>query len=228
MLNDFISLFYPETCVSCGNGLYKHESEICNRCYLDLPKSEFHRDELNPVARLFHGRADVLMAGSYYLFHKSGNVQKILHQLKYKGNRKVGITLGKWYGDDLKQVPGFRDAHFLIPVPLHEKKLRRRGYNQSSCFAEGLAQSMNIELKEDLLVRNTETETQTRRGRFDRWLNVNEKFELKDPEALRHKHVILVDDVVTTGATLEACVQELKKAEGVKVSIATIAFAQQF
>jgi ComF family protein len=225
--NDFISLFYPDVCAACGNKLFKHEKEICSRCYISLPKSDFHKDIGNPVAKLFHGRADIVMAASYYLFTKSGNVQRILHQLKYKGNKDVGVTLGKWYGDELKKSPGFSDAQMILPVPLHRKKLSRRGYNQSTCFADGLAESMNIEMREDLLIRKSETTTQTRKSRFDRWLNVADKFELQGEEELRNKHVILVDDVVTTGATLEACVQELKKAEGIKVSIATIAYAQQ-
>ena len=227
MLNDFISLFYPNVCVSCGNSLFGHEKEICSHCFVNLPKSGFHTDGQNPVAKLFHGRVDILMAGSYYLFSKTGNVQKILHQLKYKGNREVGITIGKWYGDDLKEVKGFNDADMILPVPLHKNRLKKRGYNQSTCFGLGLSQSMKIEMREDLLIRRKETQTQTRKSRFDRWENVSEKFELRNAEGLRNKHVILIDDVITTGATLEACAQELKKAEGVKVSIATIAYAQQ-
>jgi ComF family protein len=227
VLNDFISLFYPELCVSCGNNLFKHEAEICNRCYLNLPRSEFHRDAMNPVAKLFHGRVDVFMAGSYYLFNKEGSVQKILHQLKYKGNQEVGVTIGKWYGDELRYFNGFAGADIVVPVPLHRSKFKKRGYNQSACFARGIAKSMKIEIGEELLTRKEETQTQTRKGRFDRWLNVADKFEITDKHDLTSRHIILADDVVTTGATLEACVHALKKAGNVKVSIATIAYAQQ-
>jgi ComF family protein len=227
MIRDFISLFYPNVCAACSTSLHKHEQNICDKCYINLPRSNFHSDQKNPVNRLFHGRVDILMAGSYYLFTKAGSVQKILHQLKYRGNTEVGITLGRWYGEDLRSSEQFASADLVIPVPLHAKRLKKRGYNQSACFAQGLSESMRIEMKENVLIRKDETKTQTQKSRYDRWQNVENKFEVKEPEGIYNKHVLLVDDVVTTGATLEACAQELKKVQGVKVSIATIAYAQQ-
>ncbi len=226
MLSDFVSLFYPLTCVVCGNSLYRHETELCNRCYIDLPKSNFHFQQDNPLARLFYGRVAIHRAASYYLFHKSGSTQKLLHALKYKNKPEVGNVVGKWYGDELKHAPGFSDAELILPVPLHKNKLKKRGYNQSTAFAAGLSESLGIAYTAELLLRTADTSTQTKKGRFERWQNVENKFSVSNPDWLINKKVILVDDVVTTGATLEACAAELLKTQGVSVSIATIAFAQ--
>jgi len=225
MINDFISLIFPQVCASCGKSLYKNEHSICTYCSYHLPKTNYHTDNANPVAKIFWGRINIYSAAAYYNFGKGGKVQHLVHQLKYRGQKEIGVTLGKFYGYDLRKSDAFNTVETVIPVPLHPKKKKKRGYNQSECFAEGLAESMNAKTDFTTLFRATDSETQTRKSRFNRWKNVETIFQLKDVKLLEGKHILLVDDVVTTGATLEACAQTLLRIPGVKVSIATIAFA---
>ncbi len=225
MLNDFISLIFPQVCVSCGNSLYKNEQTICTYCVYHLPKTNFHLDNDNPIAKIFWGRINIHSAGSFYGFNKGGRVQRLIHQLKYKGRKEVGFTVGKLYGYELKKCDNFNTVDTIIPVPLHPKKIKKRGYNQSESFAEGLAASMEVESDFKTLFRAYESETQTKKSRFNRWQNVESIFQLKDWTALEGKHILLVDDVVTTGATLEACAQVLMQIPRIKISVATIAYA---
>lgn len=225
MLNDFISLIFPQVCVSCGNSLYKNEQTICTYCVYHLPKTNFHLDNDNPIAKIFWGRINIHSAGAFYGFNKGGRVQRLIHQLKYKGRKEVGFTVGKLYGYELKKCDNFSTVDTIIPVPLHSKKLKKRGYNQSESFAEGLAASMEVNADFTTLFRAHESETQTKKSRFNRWQNVETVFQLKDWKTLEGKHILLVDDVVTTGATLEACAQTLLQIPGIKISVATIAYA---
>ncbi|HEX8516431.1 MAG TPA: ComF family protein [Bacteroidia bacterium] len=225
MISDFVSLIFPQICVSCGKSLYKSEHSICTYCSYHLPKTNYHLDNDNPVAKIFWGRINIHSASAYYNFGKGGKVQHLVHQLKYRGQKNIGVTLGKFYGYDLRKSDAFRTVETIIPVPLHPKKKKKRGYNQSEFFAEGLGATMNVSTDYSTLVREYESETQTRKSRFSRWQNVETIFSLKQPDTLKNKHILLVDDVVTTGATLEACAQTLLKVPGVKVSIATIAYA---
>lgn len=225
MFNDFISLLYPRVCVSCGHLLYKHEEHICSYCHINLPKSQFHKSEENALAKLFYGRIPLLGASSHYLFHKQSGIQKILHQIKYKNNAELAVQVGKWHGNDLKEIELYQSVDVILPVPLHEKKRQQRGYNQSEKFAQGISESLKKEMDTTSLIRRKYTNTQTKKSKQERWENVEDVFELKSIENLRGKHVLLVDDVITTGATLEACCRELLKTENIKISIASIAFA---
>jgi ComF family protein len=226
MLSDFISLAFPHVCVSCGKCLYKKEHTICTYCAYHLPKTNFHSDADNPVAKVFWGRVTIHSAAAFYGFNKGGKVQHLIHQLKYKGKKNIGVAIGKLYGYELKNCLDFNTVNIIVPVPLHPKKLKKRGYNQSAAFAEGLAESMNIEADYKTLYREVESETQTKKSRFNRWQNVESIFQLHDTKTLEGKHILLVDDVITTGATLEACAHTLLQAPDVKVSIATIAYAE--
>ncbi len=223
--NDFVSLFFPVICVSCGKSLYKNENSICTYCLYHLPRTNFHLTNDNPVAKIFWGRINIQAASSFYAFNKGGKVQQLVHQLKYKGQQHVGIRLGNLYGYELRDNNDFNTVDLIVPVPLHAKKLRKRGYNQSLCFAEGLSESMRLPVDSTVLCRSAASETQTKKSRFTRWKNVEHIFYTQNELLLMHKHILLVDDVITTGATLEACAQALLKVEGVKVSIATIAYA---
>ncbi|MBI3501298.1 MAG: ComF family protein [Bacteroidetes bacterium] len=223
MLNDFLSLIFPKVCAACGKSLFKTEESICTYCLYHLPKTNFHLYTDNPVVKLFWGRTTIYSASSLYSFSKGSKVQHLIHQLKYRGKKEIGNTLGKYYGKELKMAPMFSSANVVIPVPLHPKKFKKRGYNQSETFAQGIAESMSAESSGEILIRTYASETQTKKSRFARWKNVEEIFKVIFPEKIRGKHVLLVDDVVTTGATLEACANKILEVPDTKVSIATIA-----
>ena len=225
ILDDFISLVYPRVCMACGRGLFKYEHCICTFCSYHLPKTNFHLEEENPVSRLFWGKVAVHSAASLYYFNKGGKVQQLMHQLKYKGQKEIGIHIGTIYGKELLKTSLFNTAECIIPVPMHKQKLKKRGYNQSEMLAIGLSQSMKIPIDTKTLLKTTKTETQTRKSRFSRWENVKEVFELKEYDHLVNKHVLLVDDVITTGSTIESCILNLSKVPGIKISVASMACA---
>ena len=223
MQNDFLSLIFPKVCYACGKSLFKKEDCICTSCHYHLPRTDFHLQTDNPVHKLFWGRVDIHSAAAMYLFNKGGKVQRLIHQLKYRGKKEIGLSLGKYYGRELKKSPLFSSADMVIPVPLHLKKLKKRGYNQSELFAQGIAESLGVDHKPEVLIRAKVSQTQTRKSRFDRWKNVEEIFRVPEPEGIRDKHILLADDVVTTGATLEACAAKILEVPGTKVSVVTIA-----
>lgn len=227
MFKDFLALIYPRNCVACGNSLFKHEEQVCNYCYLNLPKSNFHKQEKNPVEILFYGRAQLIMASSLYLFHKKGSIQKVLHSVKYRGNKELATLIGKWYAEDLAKHETVKDACVIIPVPLHPNKFKQRGYNQSEEFAKGLAAGLNINIDTASLKRTEFTTTQTKKSKYERWENVEDVFELTDKKPLENKHIILVDDVITTGATIEACYKTLQQIEGIRISVLSMAYAEK-
>jgi ComF family protein len=198
---------------------------LCFSCHYHLPKTNFHLQEDNAVARQFWGKINFSSAASLYYFSKGSKVQHLVHQLKYKGYKEIGSHIGNIYGPELKKSPLFSSVSAVIPVPLHPKKEAIRGYNQAEWFAMGLAESMKITLDITTLLRVHSSETQTRKTRFKRWENVKEIFLLNNPEQLAGKHILLVDDVITTGSTLEAAGHELMKIPDVKISVASIACA---
>jgi len=225
MLNDLFCLFFPNLCAGCGRPLMRGEKVICTLCLFHLPKTYFHHDDDNPLTKVFWGRVNLEGVAAYVYFQKGGTVQHLLHQLKYKGQKEIGVQIGKLYGVELKTAEVFRDAELIIPVPLHPRKLRKRGYNQSGMFAEGLASVMQARLETRALYRKVYSQTQTRKARYNRWENVENIFAVRNPERIRGKHILLVDDVITTGATSEACAQALLEVPGVRVSVAAIAYA---
>lgn len=227
LINDFMSLIYPRHCEACGANLHKHEPFVCNYCLISLPETNYHQLKENELHRLLAGRIPLQNALCLYTFEKSGRVQKLLHAIKYEGQQGLAAFLGKTYATTLAGHEGVNTIDYIIPVPLHQKKLQLRGFNQSERFAAGLSNHLGIQLENNVLVRTTETQTQTRKRKYERWENVEGIFELTDVSRLKNKHVLLVDDVVTTGATLEAAWNCLKQAEGIKLSIAAIAFAKK-
>ena len=198
---------------------------ICTFCDYHLPRTNFHNDKENPLARIFWGRTRIENAAAYLLFNKGNAVQQLVHALKYKGRKDIGVWLGKQYGLYLSASPGFQSADQIIPVPLHPKKFLSRGFNQSEQFAIGLNAAMNIPVETQFLFRQKTSETQTKKSRFLRWQNVEDIFTIKGSHNLEGKHILLVDDVVTTGATIEACALALSKISGIRISVAAIAFA---
>ncbi len=226
--DDFISLFYPNLCAACRRALVKGESDICLMCQFELPETGFHTDPNNHVVIIFRGRVQLEHATALYFFGHKSKVQQLMHQLKYKDRPQIGLAIGRYYGRKLKNTPPYNTVDCIMPVPLHPRKEHRRGYNQSALFARGLSESMGVPAYSRGLIRLTDTDTQTRKTRIARWDNVDKVFAVSRPRALEGKHVLLVDDVITTGATLEACAQRLLAIPGVQVSVATIATAFRF
>jgi len=222
---DFISVFFPDLCAVCADSLIKGEEVICLKCLSDLPVTGYQNYPDNPVAKIFWGRVDVEFASSFCYFEKGNKIQALLHKLKYKDERDIGVYLGKIYGDVLLQVCALSGVDMILPVPLHSRRLKLRGYNQSEEIAKGMAKALNKDLELNNLFRIDDTGSQTRKNRYTRWENVRYAFGIKEPSRLEDKHILIVDDVVTTGATLEACCSVLSGIGGVKISIATIACA---
>jgi len=224
-ISAILDLVYPVVCLNCGRSLVINESIICSFCGLKLPFTNFHRDSENEMMKALWGRVEIDFATAYLYFRKEGITQKILHQIKYKGKNDFGVNLGRGFGNHLRNTPFISGTDFLIPVPLHDSKLKSRGYNQSALICEGLSLALNIPVIQNNLVRVSFTDTQTRKGRFERWLNVSQKFELTDPKMFEGKRILIIDDVFTTGATIEACCQVFKEINGISIGIATLAVA---
>jgi ComF family protein len=225
IFKDFAGLFYPQLCITCNRKLITQEKFICLHCIHDFPRTHFHTDQENKIAQLFWGRANVDHATSWLYFRKGSRYQKLVHYLKYKGLKEIGEEMGKLFGEELKNTP-FQETDIVVPVPLHPRKLKQRGYNQSEWIAKGIATSLHKTLIVNNLNRNIFTNTQTRKNRFERWRNVEGIFGVCDPSVFALKHILVVDDVVTTGSTLEAAVVALLQAGAAKVSIATLACAE--
>ncbi|WP_299818370.1 ComF family protein [uncultured Pontibacter sp.] len=228
MFEDLLSLLFPESCYACDGAMARGEKYICTNCNIKLPYTDYHlhgATELNPLQRRFWGKVQVRYAFAYLLFMPKGRVQRILHKLKYKGAKELGEHLGHRYGAILAEHQYAEQFDLIVSVPLHKYKMRRRGYNQSDCFSRGISESMKLPYKPDALLRTIDTSTQTRKNRLDRWHNVEQVFQVKASESIKGKRILLVDDVLTTGATLEACAASLLAAGAQEVSVVAIAAA---
>lgn len=226
ILKDFFQLFYPKLCVCCKKELLSEEKVICSFCSFDLPIINHKNYENNSIARIFYGRVPIEKATSFLFFRKVSKTRDLIHELKYKGNEYVGVFLGNWFGQVLKESNEFNNIDCIIPVPLHKKRLHERGYNQLTKFGECLSNILNTTYNPNILVRVSSSKTQTFKERLERFSNNETKFKLANLDILKNKHVLLIDDVITTGATLEACCIELLKTENIKISIVTMAFTE--
>jgi len=223
--DSFLHLLFPHICAGCGTDLLDKESMLCIRCIAGLPETNFSVHAGNPIEKMLWGRIPLASATATYYFSKESLIQHLVHQFKYKGNKDLGLQLGRLLGKYLVQSDRF-NAEALVPLPLFAVKEKRRGYNQATILCEGIAEVMNVEILRDAIVRTQFTETQTRKGRIERWQNMERKFELMKPEKIEGKNILLVDDVITTGATLEACGRELLQASP-NLSIATLCYASR-
>ena len=214
---------FPDVCLSCKGLLHLSEQHLCTDCKLDLPITDFHYNNENYLWQKFAANIPITFALSYLHFAKNSKVQKLLHYLKYYESPELGEMLGQWYGYTLQKYNFEQQIDLLLPVPLHPSKLKLRGYNQSDCFAKGLAHTSEIDWADDVLIRNKNTETQTKKNRIQRWQNVNNIFEVTKPEKIINKHIVIVDDVITTGATTEACLNTVLEAGAGRVSVVTLA-----
>lgn len=225
ILEDFVALFYPRVCVACHASLIKGEEVLCTSCLAQLPKTAYHRFNENPVHNRLAGRLPLQFASAFLKFRKGGLVQSLLHELKYNNRPEIGVRMGHLYGVELAELGMGSDFDVIVPVPLHASRMRKRGYNQSAKFAEGLSEALNISWEESISLRLAATNTQTRKGRADRWSNVKDAFSIAAVDKISGKRILLVDDVITTGATLEACGQHLIDAGCATLSVACIAEA---
>ena len=223
---DLLNLFWPRLCPGCGAAGLAAEALLCLQCQAQLPYTGHHRVPENAFTRRFWGRLPIESGAAMLTFSKGGRVQRLLHALKYRGRQDLGVYLGRVCGKMLAQSPWFSDVQLILPVPLHLRRLQERGYNQSACFAQGLSETMGVPWSERYLLRIQQTSTQTHKSRVGRFDNVSHAFALEEPLALEDKKILLVDDVLTTGATLEACGALLLPIPGVRVSLATIAMAE--
>lgn len=226
IFKDIFNLFFPEVCLTCKNQLYSNESSICTFCRHDFPQTNFTNESNNLLEKLFYGRTPINEATALFYFHKKGKVQELVHQLKYRNHEEIGELLGSWLGEEIKLSNRFTSIDYIVPVPIHPNKRKKRGYNQLTKFGEALARTLSKTLIENNLIKVDSTDTQTRKGRMERWLNVQNHFELADPSFFENSHVLLIDDVVTTGATLEACSNQFLNCHNTKVSIAVMAFTE--
>lgn len=220
-INDLLSLIFPRNCEACSNLLFEHENFICNQCSIDLSSGiKQYQGQINNV---FAGRIPLENICCCYVYMKDGKTQNLLHAIKYQGQKALAVHIGKLFAQQYKDQ--LKTIDLIIPIPLHAKKLKKRGFNQSDCFAQGIQGESQISIERELLTRVKNTETQTKKAKFARWQNVEGIFLLHNPTYFENKHILLVDDVITTGATLEAAWLAFKDVKGIKISIGSIAYA---
>lgn len=224
LLDDFTSLFYPLTCLSCDTPLFKHEKLICNYCYVSLPRFNNLFGAKNELEKMLEGRVKFNRAFSLFNYQKDSRVQHLLHQLKYKNQDKIGILLGEWMADEINDTD-LKKCDFIIPIPLHPKKEKLRGYNQSLKIAEGLSKKLGVRIEKNALLRNVFTKTQTKKGKNERWNNVKDVFYCSKDHIYPGVRIILIDDVITTGSTIEACARILNDQNNIELYILSLAFA---
>ena len=225
MLKPVVDLLFPKVCYACLNILHDNEDTICIDCRHDLPVTNFHFDNDDTFKKVLYGRAEIENGTPLFRFEKKGLVQQLVHGLKYRGYETIGYSLGNWLGAELTALDHYKSVDVVIPVPLHKKKLKKRGYNQVTKFGQQIAKALEADYLDDVLLKVTNTQSQTIKNRLTRWNNTDELFALKNPEPIENKHILLVDDIITTGATLEACIAALNHAKNIKISVATIAIA---
>jgi len=225
-LSDFLCLVYPRVCHVCGSSLFRHERVVCSRCLHHLPAARFTNDPSNPAAQVFWGRVPLENVLTAFLYNKGNAIQQLIHKLKYRGMKEIGIFLGEALGREIAAIKENNGISCIVPVPLHPRKQRKRGFNQSEIIAAGIAKVLGVEVNTDALYRRNFSSTQTRKSKYERWQNVESIFGLRKPETVMNRHILLVDDVITTGSTIEACARALLRAEGVKVSVAAVAFTR--
>ncbi len=225
LISNFLGLLYPNLCLICGENLTKSEHQICLGCLTEIPRTNFHKLKDNPVEKRFWGKADIQKATSFFYFTKGSPFQKLLHELKYRDNKEIGELMGKYSAVDLLSDDTFCSVDYIVPIPLHPKKFAKRGYNQSELICNGISKILAKPVETKSLIRVQANTTQTKKSVFERFENTAGVFELKHKETFENKHILLVDDVLTTGSTIEAAIHAIKKCDGVKVSIFTLAMA---
>ena len=226
MFKSIVNLFFPKVCSGCNSFLLTNENVICTVCRHDIPLTNHHLNPDNDASKKFYGRIPILHASALFYFHKKGIVQQLIHNLKYKGHEEIGSIIGEWYAEDLSKMDFIQTVDEIIPVPLHPRKLKERGYNQVTTFGRALSSSLNLPYNDTILVRNKYSKTQSKKNLLGRTEGIESVFDVTFTEKDHDKHFLLIDDVITTGSTLEACSRALLKIPGAKISIVCMAMAQ--
>ncbi|NBB28750.1 ComF family protein [Cellulophaga sp. BC115SP] len=227
MFKAFLQLLFPDVCVACNEPLVSQEKHLCTDCLFDLPKTDSHKGLYHVLENRFAGRIMPQYQFAYLKFKKASNVQHIMHAIKYGGNQELGQMLGRWFGAELKETGLENTFDVYIPIPLHQKRQLERGYNQATCIADGLAESLGGIVLENAVQRVRATESQVRKKRMERFENVEKLFEVIAPEMLENKRIVIVDDTLTTGATIESCFEVIKAVNPKEISIMVLACAEQ-
>ncbi len=225
MFESIINLFFPKTCSGCSALLLSNEKVICTLCRHTIPLTNHHLNSENEAVKKFYGRIPIHHASALFYFHKKGIVQELIHNLKYRGHEEIGNVLGEWYVEDLKNIDALKSVDEIIPVPLHRKKYKERGYNQVTTFGKALAKGLNLTYNDSLLIRNVYSKTQSKKNLLGRTEGIETLFDVEFTEKDHYKHFLIIDDVITTGATLEACSNSILKIPGAKISIVCMAMA---
>lgn len=225
-MKEIFNLFFPKVCEACRSMLSDNEDTICTYCRHDLPVTNFHFTNEDAVKKVLYGRVKLEHATALFYFSKKGIVQQLIHNLKYRGHENIGTLLGKWLGNELALCKAYERVDVVVPVPLHKNRLRKRGYNQVAKFGQEIAIALNIDYVDDVLKRVAPSQTQVFKNRFLRSSAIDSVFVIENRNKLKHKHVLLVDDIITTGATIEACSNILQTINGLKISLATMAIAE--
>lgn len=223
MVKNLLNLFFPKVCLACQNYLTDNELHVCTQCRHQLPLTNFHFDTSNAVHKMMYGRIKLDQATALLHFSKKGIVQQLMHNLKYRNHEIVGQFLGEWLGEELKNAETYKTIDVVVPVPLHKSKQRQRGYNQVDKFGKALAKALQADYNSHTLIKSSATKTQVFKDRLKRSSNTDSNFTISEKDTLKHKHILLVDDIITTGATIESCANALFAIEGITLSVATMA-----
>ncbi len=218
-------LLFPHVCNGCGTELLSNEKTICTTCLSFMPKTNFHLIINNPMEQKMAVRTHIENATAYCYFNKGGAIQHLLHGLKYERKQEIGHLLGRRFGKQIEDERWLQDIDLLMPIPLSKQKLKARGFNQSESITLGMADALNKPMDTAAVIRTKNTASQTNKTRAERISNMTDAFLVAYPEFIRNKHILLIDDVITTGATLEACADIILKVPGTRVSMATLAYA---
>ncbi|WP_240905051.1 ComF family protein [Flagellimonas oceani] len=227
IINEINNILLPRVCFGCNAQLFREEHILCAVCRHDVPLTDHNYLEENAVDRIFYGRIPIKKAASFVFFSKNGLVKNLLHWLKYKNQEQIGGFLGEWCGTLLMENGQLKDIDVVVPVPLHPKKLKKRGYNQVALFAKTIAEQIGAAYCDDWLIKTKNIKTQTKKGRQSRWESSKDAFELNASNRRDFKHVLLVDDVITTGATIESCAQTLLRQKNITVSVLSMAMVPE-
>lgn len=226
IFNSFIDTLFPRICPVCNNVLLSHEKHICTKCCIDIPITRYHMQEFNAMEQLFAGKTPIEKAVGYFFYEKGNPYSNILHNIKYRNNPQLGQYVAKLFAQELLSRDIFRDIDCIIPVPLHHRKKIQRGYNQSEYIAKGFSEVFDIPVHNNIIIAHKSHESQTNKGIYERWLNTQNIFSAQDTQVLENKHVLIVDDVVTTGATLLSAALTIASVPNIKISLATLGVAR--